>query len=640
MNIYLKGSALAALVILTSCSDGDNSTGKAQTTFEEATNKLIPTGDKSGGKSAIDDPKIIPEVPDPDPLPGIGEQFTLSPTGLPYPKLSTLLPGRKGPVVEDGMILPWLSNRPALPTEEVNVVTAVDSDNDGEKDLVALRIVKPAEVAEGLKTPVIVRPSIYYSDPTYSTNSRGPFLGEDYYLRSGFTIVYADTIGSYKSTGCPTIMDQQERDGMKAVVQWLAGADGVRAFDKDGNEVVADWSTKHVAMEGVSYGGTLPLLAAATGVQGLEAIVPVAAVTNAYDYFNRYNGVRIRDTVSLEGYAENYTANPEKCVQSQSNLNDGVDNVSLNYNEFWAARNPLTEAKNIKAATLISHGQNDNNVKTHNSTKLYDVLQANKKPVQLWLHARAHTDPAWQKEWQKQILLWYTRYLFGVNNGVEKQPTYVRETPIGKKITGDLPSPAKDDRSDSLVGHCYHNSNSPRACSTTGELLVREAKWPETNDVSYKLQKTLEKDSAFTVANYQKVSYTLPEVKDATRVAGSITVDLNLTLDSDKIPDIQADLYVDGQRVTFGWGTLKFRDNIVTPQIVKAGESNQLRIRLMPRDFTLPPGATIRLDISSFSSSPSDTHQTLVTINEGKSALYFPTVRRSEDNADAIVLTN
>ncbi|MET5012389.1 Xaa-Pro dipeptidyl-peptidase, partial [Burkholderia pseudomallei] len=82
-------------------------------------------------------------------------------------------------------------------------------------------------------------------------------------------------------------------------------------------------------------------------------------------------------------------------------------------------------------ATLIAQGQADNNVTTKTATQLYDALYRAKKPVQLWLHSRTHDDPAWQKEWQKQIAMWYSRYLLGVNNGVETQPTYVRETPTG-----------------------------------------------------------------------------------------------------------------------------------------------------------------------------------------------------------------
>ena len=43
-------------------------------------------------------------------------------------------------------------------------------------------------------------------------------------------------------------------------------------------------------MTGTSYNGTLPLAAATTGVDGLEAIIPVAPNTSYYHYY-RSNGL-------------------------------------------------------------------------------------------------------------------------------------------------------------------------------------------------------------------------------------------------------------------------------------------------------------------------------------------------------------
>ena len=45
-------------------------------------------------------------------------------------------------------------------------------------------------------------------------------------------------------------------------------------------------------MIGVSYNGTLPNAVAATGVRGLETIVPIAAISSWYDYYRANGGVR------------------------------------------------------------------------------------------------------------------------------------------------------------------------------------------------------------------------------------------------------------------------------------------------------------------------------------------------------------
>ena len=44
------------------------------------------------------------------------------------------------------------------------------------------------------------------------------------------------------------------------------------------------------AMMGTSYNGTIPIAAATTGVEGLEAIVPISAISDWYDYY-RANGM-------------------------------------------------------------------------------------------------------------------------------------------------------------------------------------------------------------------------------------------------------------------------------------------------------------------------------------------------------------
>jgi X-Pro dipeptidyl-peptidase len=564
-----------------------------------------PLEDKSPPQTVTELPVPGP-VALPEPLPEVGLQFAVSPTDIAYPKLATLYPGHLGPVVEDGMILPWLSKREPLGSS-VKVQTALDTDSDGKPDRIALRIVQPAEVAEGLKTPVVVRPSIYYEDPEYAVSSRGPFLGEDQYIRMGFTVVYADSLGSNQSDGCPSIMDGTERQAMADVVRWLTQDSKVSGINEKGAAVVASWSTGHVAMEGVSYGGTLPTMAAATGVPGLEAIVPVDGISNAYDYFRRYNGVDPNGVVDLSGYARDYGTSTRKssCEANVAKLSSGVDDVTLAYNAFWKERNTLALADNIKAATLIAHGQSDNNVKTKNSVQLYEKLHRLKKPVQLWFHSRDHDDPAWQKEWQKQILLWYTRYLFGVNNGVEKQSTYVRETPTGSLIAGDLIPPKKGDTSNTLIAHCG-SGHSPRDCIPTGELLVKEAAWPKTDVVSYYLRLNaadllLTPNAAEGTApmppvfnkNSNSGVFQTPPLANATRFAGTIKVAMTASFAG--VANLKATLLVDGAEVTWGWANPRFYKGLEKEATITRGASYGISLEMMPRDFTVMPGSKISM---------------------------------------------
>ncbi|KVW63348.1 X-prolyl-dipeptidyl aminopeptidase [Burkholderia ubonensis] len=573
----------------------------------------------------------------PTPVPEVGAQYERSPTGLAYPKLDTLYPGHEGPVVNDGMILPWLSMRSPLKLN-VMVQTPFDTDQDGKPDRIALRIVQPAEVAEGLKTPVIVRPSVYYADPTYATQTRAPFLGEAEYLRMGYTIVYADSIGTNQSDGCWSVMDRTEREAMASVVRWLTGDPVVPGFDAQGKPVSAAWSTGHVAMEGISYGGTLPTMVAATGVPGLEAIVPVVGISSGYDYF-RYNGViaDIDSTVALGSYMQSQQASPRASVCEPARIAavTSSDNTTYAYNDFWKARNTVSLVDRIQAAMLIAQGQADNNVKTKNATQLYDALYRAKKPVQLWLHSRNHDDPAWQKEWQRQrqILMWYSRYLFGVNNGVEKQPTDVRETPAGDIPVGATLDPDPNDTSDALIGHC-HSGHNPRDCIPTGELFIKEDAWPKTVDTAYYLRGdgrtggVLTPDTAggapalVGFSQSENVSYETQPLANATRYAGAITVAMRGRF-APAVTNIKATLSVDGHDVTYGWANPRFYKGLETPQTIMSGTDYDFTLDMMPRDFTVLPGSKIKLKLEAYQGSA------LVTLDLTSTTLQMPVVPKA-----------
>ncbi|HEY0001866.1 MAG TPA: CocE/NonD family hydrolase, partial [Actinoplanes sp.] len=197
--------------------------------------------------------------------------------------------------------------------ERVWVQSPVDSDADGRPDRVAVRVIRPAATAGDLRVPVIFQASPYFaglnSVPNHDDIDRGgvgarradpraersadliTFGGylDNYFVPRGYAVVFADSLGSGGSEGCPTAGGRNETLGMKAVVDWLNGR--ARAFDASGAPVRAGWSTGRTGMIGVSYNGTLPNAVAATGVRGLETIVPIAGISSWYDYYRANGGV-------------------------------------------------------------------------------------------------------------------------------------------------------------------------------------------------------------------------------------------------------------------------------------------------------------------------------------------------------------
>jgi len=72
----------------------------------------------------------------------------------------------------------------------------------------------------------------------------------------------------------------------------------------------------------------------------------------------------------------------------------------------------------VRAAVLIAHGNNDFNVMTKNMAQFYEAIKKQGVPHMLYFHQGGHggAPP------DVMVNRWFTRYLFGVHNDVERQP--------------------------------------------------------------------------------------------------------------------------------------------------------------------------------------------------------------------------
>src|SRR5690606_6196527 len=101
----------------------------------------------------------------------------------------------------------------------------------------------------------------------------------------GYIVVHSSSPGTGLSQGAPTVGGDNESLAPKAVIDWLNGRAKGYTTPYGGKEVEAYWTTGKVGMTGTSYNGTIPLAAATTGVEGLEAIIPIAPNTSYYHYY-------------------------------------------------------------------------------------------------------------------------------------------------------------------------------------------------------------------------------------------------------------------------------------------------------------------------------------------------------------------
>ncbi len=370
------------------------------------------------------------------------------------------------PTFVDGLAQAVFSTNPAdWYSGEVWVQAPFDSDHDGVPDRIHADFSAPREVlTDGLKVPVVFEDSPYYAGTAdeYSNwgvdhelgsppsiRPRAPFWKafdtspvistslEATWVPRGFAVVHAESPGTGHSDGCPTSGGRNETLAAKAVIDWLNGR--ARAYTtRDGStRAVAGWTTGKVGMIGTSYNGTLPEAVATTGVAGLQAIVPISAISDWYDYYRANGMVRAPHSSSnpsgnnnafqgedLDVLADvvysrlDETAARTICQPVIDDIEHHIDRATGNRSSFWQERNYMKDVRNVRAATLLAHGNNDFNVMTKNAAQFYAALKKQHVPHMFYFHQGGHGGPP------PDVLVnyWFTRYLYGVPNGVERLP--------------------------------------------------------------------------------------------------------------------------------------------------------------------------------------------------------------------------
>lgn len=360
-------------------------------------------------------------------------------------------------VVQGGETQPAFSYTDAI-REHVYVESTADSTGSGKHDRVNVDIVRPKETAAGLKVPVIMDESPYYDNAgrgnehqkkTYDANGNPlqfPLFYDNFFVPRGYAYLAVDMIGTTRSDGCPTSGGRSDVLGGKAVVDWLNGR--AKAFYADGTPAQADWSTGHVGMIGKSYDGTLANAVAATGVQGLDTIVPISAISSWYDY-SRMNGV-VYFTSEEDGLAQFVdTKPPAVCQPVRDKLAQGQDDATGSYNAFWDERNYRTgtvaQVGNVHASVFAVHGVNDMNVKPEQFSTWWEGLAQRGVPRKLWLHQYGHVDPFDFRRpvWVDTLHKWFDHWLYRIDNDVMKQPRVDLETGPDQWTTQhDWPAPS------------------------------------------------------------------------------------------------------------------------------------------------------------------------------------------------------
>ncbi|GAB5521774.1 MAG: Xaa-Pro dipeptidyl-peptidase [Rhodothermales bacterium] len=540
------------------------------------------------------------------------------------------------PIFRDGQaqIVPAFKNSDAWIREEVFVETEFDSDGDGALDRMHAAIVRQAQTAsEGLKVPVIYGSSPYYAGvaggglehfwrvehnlgaepperthpPSFKPRLR-PGISNAFvntWVPRGFAVVHSSSPGTGLSQGCPTVGAPNESLAPKAVIDWLNGrAKAYTSVDGD-EEVMANWSTGKVGMTGASYNGTLPLAAATTGVEGLEAIIPVAPNTSYYHYYRSNGLVRSpggylgEDIDVLYDYIHSQDSDRRDYCDTtvrDTEMANGQDRITGDYNDFWAGRDYLNVIDGVKAATLMAHAFNDWNVMPEHSWRIAEALKARDVPVQTFYHQGGHGgEPP-----HEQMNRWFTRYLYGLENGVEDDPKswIVREGDDAKSPTpyADYPHP----EAQPVTLHLSGNAN------TTGSLSMAapsDAGMATLTDDVSKSGGTLAK----ATSSAHRLLFATPELTVPVHLSGTSQFTIRLAADRPaanlsvwlvSLPWTEEDGEI-GSVITRGWADPQNHASLTESAPLVPGEFYELTFNLQPDDQIIAAGEQIGLMVFS-----------------------------------------
>lgn len=444
----------------------------------------------------------------------------------------------------------------------------------------------------------------------------------------GYATVFSGGLGTRGSDGFTLSGSREEVLAFKSVIDWLNGR--ATAFtDKENNiEIKADWCTGKVAMSAKSYLGTLCFAVAATGVDGLEAIIPEAGISSWYNYY-RNNGLVVAplgwqgdDIDILSKYCfsrakdkEDYFSVKDQYEECLKLLREGADRESGNYNRFWDSRNYVKQAGNIKAKAFIIHGLNDWNVKTDQCFDMFEALQKLGKTSRILLHRGEHIyiydlkgSPALEA-----IDKWLDWTLKGEENGAEKDPTVLVESNIDpeKWLATDVWPPEGTEFRDFPIEKVDN-------AVITDDLSKTPFKKELDNLLEWRDDLVLNGNSG------TKLSYiwNIPSDHEPLRIAGRVKVRFKAAIDMQTAvlsamlvdrgiktrlktkpypsadepftfpPEDQPSEY---RVITRGWMNAQNRDSVYSKRRIVPGEFYEYSFEMIPTDYILDRGSDLQL---------------------------------------------
>lgn len=545
---------------------------------------------------------------------------------------------KAAPLFQDGeaQVVEAFSDPSKWIRHDLWVETEFDSDGDGKPDRMHVGVTRPEQTeTEGLKLPIIYESSPYYAGtaglangifwdvkhelgelgrprkhPDVTRVGERPIISNSQirtWVPRGYVVVHSSSPGTGLSDGAPTVGGDNESLAPKAVIDWLCGrAKGYT--ERDGNTgVKAYWSTGKVGMTGTSYNGTLPLAAATTGVEGLEAIIPIAPNTSYYHYYRSNGLVRSpggylgEDIDVLYDFIhsgdESKRARNNKVVRD-TEMKNGQDRITGDYNDFWAGRDYLNDMKPMKAALLMSHGFNDWNVMPEHSYRIYDKAREKGLPVQIYYHQNGHGGPPPISMMNR----WFTKYLHGIDNGVENDP---KAWIVRENDNKENPTPYKDyPNPDASELTLFLTKGAPKKGNLTVQKPQKQGTETLVDNYSFPGSSLAQAE----VTDHRLI-YVTPPLSEDVHISGipKIKIKLasskpaaNLSVWLVSLPwNDGRDTKITDNIITRGWADPQNHSSLTESKPLVPNKFYEMEFGLMPDDQIIPKGQQIGLMIFS-----------------------------------------
>lgn len=517
------------------------------------------------------------------------------------------------------------------------VETTFDTDGDGKLDRMHVDVTRPYQTdTEGLKLPVIYESSPYYAGvapdvdgvfwnvkhelgemaeervhPEVTRLGKRPIISNSQiktWVPRGYIVVHSSSPGTGLSQGSPTVGGKNESLAPKAVIDWLNGRAKGYTEPYGNEEVKAFWTTGKVGMTGTSYNGTIPLAAATTGVDGLKVIIPVAPNTSYYHYY-RSNGL-VRSPGGYLGedidvlYDYIHSGDESKRAHNNAKIRDtemknGMDRITGDYNDFWAGRDYLNQMKPMKAALLMSHGFNDWNVMPEHSYRIYKKASEMGLHTGIYYHQFGHGGPPPVGMMNK----WFTHYLHGIDNGVENETNKAWIVREGDKMSE--PTPYKDyPNPDAKDVTLYLAGGAPNAGILAPTKSPNEGKETLVDNYSFSGEALARAE----ITNH-RLLFVTPKLSKDLHISGIPKITVKLA--SNK-PAVNLSVWLvslpwnEGRRVkttdniiTRGWADPQNHKSLTKSEPLKPGKFYEISFDLMPDDQIIKAGQQIGLMIFS-----------------------------------------